>query len=206
MTPRLQCSTFRDLVDDLVGKDLRPERTAEAVAHARACLPCARLWKAAADRSAAFSALRPEALEAAGVRPPEPGETTKAVFARLAVGEGAERWTARWSRRVAAAAVLIASAMAGYQWTRIEDSRASDLASGPIEVASPGVAPATSVSNPANPGRELRPYQPAPTYFTRQLADMPPVVGPTFGRDDASRILRNSNRGFIAASTSLRTF
>lgn len=177
MTRRIDCSKFRDLVDDLVGKDLRPESTAAAVAHARACLSCARAWKAAADRAAAFGALAPEALEAAGVRAPQPGATADAVFARLAAGEGSERWTARWSRRVAAAAVVAASAVAGFHWTKLEDSRRWSGIESPLTAATHGSVSSDPVlsnaadgrlegSGPfAGRGRELRLKEPAPTFF-----------------------------------------
>ena len=104
------CQAFRGIADDLVGHDLSPEETARWTAHARQCSRCGAQWRQALSRSAALSTLTPWALEAAGVKPPAPGTTADAVFARLAAGEGIPNWSHRWARPFAAAAAVVVMA------------------------------------------------------------------------------------------------
>ncbi len=114
-----RCHTFRERVDDLVGRDLSPEDAARLIAHARACPPCAESWRSSLERSAALQALSPWTLEASGVTPPEPGTTADAVFARLAAGEGSpalpfsRRLAAHrgWVRLAVAAAILVSASV-----------------------------------------------------------------------------------------------
>jgi hypothetical protein len=54
--------------------------------------------------------MTPWSLEASGVKPPAPGATAEAVFARLAAGEGIPRLRERWRFPLAAAAAVVVMA------------------------------------------------------------------------------------------------
>jgi hypothetical protein len=104
------CQAFVEIADDLVGHDLSPEETARWSAHARQCSRCGAQWRQALTRSAALSLMTPWSLEASGVKPPAPGATAEAVFARLAAGEGIPRLRERWRFPLAAAAAVVVMA------------------------------------------------------------------------------------------------
>lgn len=117
-TSRPRCEAFHAQVDDLVGRDLSPEQAAPLMEHARTCLRCARVWRASLERSAALQSLSIWELESNGVKPPAPGETADAVFARLAAGEGLPTWQERlrnqsWGRPLAAAAIMLLALSVG---------------------------------------------------------------------------------------------
>ncbi|MBL8694759.1 MAG: hypothetical protein JNJ88_11745 [Planctomycetes bacterium] len=115
---RPRCEAFLAQADDLVGRDLSPEQAAPLMEHARTCLRCARVWRASLERSAALQSLSIWELESNGVKPPAPGETADAVFARLAAGEGLPTWQERlrsqsWVRPLAAAAIVLLALSVG---------------------------------------------------------------------------------------------
>lgn len=107
------CKEFARKVDDLVGHDLPPEQASRFLEHARVCERCAKEWRAALERAAALQSLTPWALEAAGVRPPEPGSTADAVFARLNAGEGLPTLGEQWRRPAMAIAATLLLGVAG---------------------------------------------------------------------------------------------
>jgi hypothetical protein len=153
------CSQFRRQVDDLVGRDVAPERASELIRHACECLPCARLWKGALARAEALQRFSESSLEAAGIRPPARGATADAVLARLAAGEGVRRATPPIRTRRAAGFVAAAAAAAVAVGWPLLGLSGSGSNVGPRPGAPEGeIAGARSTdAPPAWPGRSLRP-------------------------------------------------